>query len=552
MSAICVSSIRRTILYQARSIIFILFIVSESPLFAEEKTNKVLVTTNYGKVEGVIDGTSKHYRGIPYAKPPTGELRWQPPQVPDRWPGTRDASDYGAICPQKPRSKNSLPISEDCLTLNISVPATVTGSSKLPVVVEIHGGGFVKGSGADVDLKFAGTWNNKSIILVTFNYRLGALGFFSDPELHKGIENQNVSSSVANYGLLDMIAALRWVNGNIQQFGGDVSRITISGVSAGGMSVNMLMVMPEAKGLFSRAIAQSGYGTWPLPRIASLSIDSSPIAEDVSQEIINRVRLNRNVSPDLDLRSTPAKYWVEAVEGFHLPVVDGVTLPEEPGILFARGEQHPVNFITGGNSFDGSVYPYSGISSEAFLSMFDDLKLEVRMLYQEDFSVNNNRGISRLFGDTRYVFSAAYLAEKASAKQSVYLYYLDYVPELMKKQWPGAPHALEVVLMHGNNGDLLAYGITENSIGIQMRNYWANFIKSGDPNGEDLPHWPQVEKGNKFWLVFNNQISIKQGILGEKLSILEAVYQARISNFMYGQFNKVNSYDLNDFNSSNH
>ena len=220
----------------------------------------------------------------------------------------------------------------------------------------------------------------RGVVFVSINYRLGPLGFFAHPA---------IGSRVANYGLQDMILALEWVRENIAAFGDDPDRVTIFGLSAGGMAASLLLVSEAAAGLFQGAIAQSGYGTWALPRTANapapaplgMDLNRAASAESLALELIERV------SPDADtadgLRALDAMALMEAVEGFHLPVVDGVTLREEPGILFLAGLQHDVPVITGGTSFDGSVMPYSGISVDAYERIWGEDYPAARHLYMK-------------------------------------------------------------------------------------------------------------------------------------------------------------------------
>ncbi len=470
-----------------------------------------LASTQYGRLSGVIEADSKIFRGIPYAQPPVGDLRWQPPLQPEQWEGVRSASTFGFSCPQKQRLEST---SEDCLTLNIATPLSATTTSKLPVLVWVHGGGFVGGSGSS-DIYNADLWNANDIVLVTLNYRLGALGFFAHPALE--------DEHGANYGLMDMVAALEWVKANIEGFGGDSESVTVAGLSAGGMAVNLLMVAPQAKGLFKGAIAHSGYGTWPLPRTNSQSISADfSSAELLGQQIVERATLNlKTMVTRAELNAITAEQFTHAISGFHLPIVDGISLAEETAIMFARGQQHPVPFVSGGSSYDGSVFPYSGLTEQTVLSHVDERKGQIPDLWQSDYSISDELGFNRFFGDLRYLFSGSYSTRQMKhANQSGYLYMYDYVPVDKQGQWPGAPHGSELRGLFNDQSTEVAK---------TMRRYWVNFIKTGNPNGKGLSQWPAVSDEKPEWMVFSDRSAVEIGVRQKKMDFLELIYSERVN-----------------------
>ena len=479
------------------------------------------IQTAGGLVQGVSEPGIRVFRGIPYAAPPVGRWRWRPPQRAAPWEGARAADEFGASCPQPGAPE---PMTEDCLTLNIWTPADAAETSRLPVMVWIHGGGFRSGSGSD-RVSHGDHLARDGVVLVTLNYRLGALGFLAHPLL----ETNPVDEPRANYGLLDMVAALEWVKGNIGGFGGDPECVTIFGESAGGMAVHLLMVVPQAKGLFHRAIGMSGYGTWPLPRVrAAVSPDApagAPSGEEIAKAIIDRATPE---GPALEtaeqLRQIPAAQLAEAVEPLHLPVVDGDVVPDEPGILFARGVQHDVPFMTGGDSFDGAVMPWSGIPAEDFLDSWGEHGGRLRMLYADDFAVSDQLGANRLFGDARYVMAGRYLAtQMARVSSPGYLYYFTFVPSAQGSQWPGAPHGSELGPLFGHVEDADAL-----EVGHAMRAYWLNFARTGDPNGTGRPGWPVYDGGVDEWLVIGETPEVQSGVIRDKLDFLEARYLERV------------------------
>jgi len=486
------------------------------PAGQTDPAERAIVRTAEGVLRGQRVGDAHVFRGIPYASPPVGERRWQPPHPVESWSGVRSAEAFGPACPQPTAFSfmipDDQPPSEDCLTLNLSVPV---GASGLPVLVMIHGGGFASGSGEYL-LMAAPLLNEEDVLLVTFNYRLSALGFFAHPELD--------GTHGVNYGLMDMIAVLEWVNANIAAFGGDPDRVTITGVSAGGMSVDSLMVTPETAGLFFGAIAQSGYGTWPRqPRTAGVDpIVGAPSAEGMGLALAGRAagRPADEVTRE-DLYELTSEQLVEAVSGFHIPVVDGISLPEESGILFALGRQHAVPYISGGTSYDGSVLSISGTTQEDVLAMTAGRADRMRALWADDFAVSDELGISRFFGDLRYVYAGWNMTRSMRrVDRPAFLYMFEYVPPENRDALPGATH--------GSGFDTM-WGQPDLPIAATMRDYWINFVKTGDPNGEGLVTWPtSVGADARRWLVFGERVERKDDLRANKMAFIDELWEARV------------------------
>lgn len=471
--------------------------------------------TTQGLLVGMDEQNSLVFKGIRYAEPPTKERRWAPPEPAAAHEGVQPVVELGAACPQ---ARIDHPTSEDCLFLNIWTPAVDAG--KRPVMVWIHGGGFRAGSGNINGHVFA----DRGAVVVSINYRLGPLGYFAHPEL---------PANQANFGLLDMIAALEWVQANIANFGGDPDNVTIFGVSAGGMAVNMLMAAPRAKGLFHKAIAQSGYSTWPLPRTRNatnkgvLDWHQQPVpsAEDVSAELVSKVHSG---ATDLQtLRSLPADDLVGALEGFQLPIVDGDLLPDEPAVVLSQ-RKPDVPLITGGNSHEGTVIANSGLGLADVKHMLAEFETEVRKLYADDFARSDDTAWGRVFGDNRYLLSAHMLASRpASQHGPVWLYFVDFVPEAYADEWLGTPHGMDAFFLF--QGEQSKDPAVVN-LASRMANYWFNFARTGDPNGDGtvsgLRQWPQYHP-DKTWLVFSDEDGVKKDVLGEKLQFLAERYRAR-------------------------
>ncbi len=476
-----------------------------------------LVRLSHSTIEGTRHSETQVFRGIPYAAPPVGELRWQSPRKPNLRARHIEALDFGPACLQTTIANSPpLEMSEDCLTLNVWTPGT--DAKKRPVMVWIHGGGFRAGSGNIAGEVFAA----EGVVLVSLNYRLGPLGFFSHDAL---------SAEQANFGLLDMILALRWVQTNIDSFGGDPDNVTLFGISAGGMAVDLLMVNENAAGLFHKAIAQSGYATWAMPRSggapmpAPLHMDmtSARRAESIAAALVRK--LTNAPQTEATLRELDGFALVSALDGFQLPIVDGTSLKEESAVLFLRGEQHDVPFITGGNSFDGSVMPYSGISLETYEGFLGHELRKARQLYKDDLAISREQGVQRMFGDNRYLLSARVLSSgMRKLSSSSWLYYIDFPGRDQNLADPGTPHGRDLYFLFDGH---LSDDEKVRGFSARLKAYWVNFAKTGDPNGPELAQWPKNDPTRDCWLVFSDSDSAQCDIIGDKLDIHEHQFRKR-------------------------
>lgn len=463
---------------------FLLFLVV-FPAWAD--SSKPEAVLSQGAVQGRLQDGVERFLGIPYASPPVGSHRWKPAQAVASHEGVLHADSYGAAClqPSHPRLP-TLEMSEDCLTLNVWRPEK--SDKPLPVMVWIHGGGFTMGSGQIPGEVLA----REGVIVVSFNYRLGALGFFAHPALE---------SSIANFGLSDATLALEWVHDNIAALGGDPANVTLFGVSAGGMMVNMLLVSDPAEGLFQKAIAQSGYITWPLPVTekekakAVQDIDGRDMetAEQEWKKLVDAVAPN-TMTPDA-LRELDGGALVATVQGFSRPIVDGVTLEDQPYRL-AQTRSLRVPLITGGNSFEGSIMPYSGITMEQYQQSWEGQASTFNELYTSDLQLDSNLAYSRAFGDERYLLSAYYLARAWQDKKApVWLYYTDIA---VSPDVPGAPHGVDQQLLF--YPDALPSDDVK-KLATTLRNYWLNFANHGDPNGQSEKSWPSYRLEEQKWRI---------------------------------------------------
>ena len=456
------------------------------------------------------------FKGIRYAVAPVGERRWQPPQPVPASSRAADASAFGAACLQ-PRPATGAPqTAEDCLHLNVWTPGT---GQRRPVMVWIHGGGFRTGSG-NIDGEALAS---QGVVVVSMNYRLGPLGFMAHPAL---------GNEVANFGLLDMVAALRWVRENISAFGGDPRNVTIFGASAGGQAVNLLMVSPAAAGLFHKAIAMSGYAAWALPRASLAPLPApkgadrgpAPSAEAIGEAIVARVGVGAQTAATL--RRLDGQALVDAVSGFMLPIVDGRSLPEEPGILFMQGRQAAVPFMSGGNSFEGSVMPDSGVTPAMFRGILGDDLPDLRAAYADDFKVGEDLGIARIFGDYRYLLSARVLAgAMAKVGRPAWLYYVALTPAQRPAAWPGTPHAYDAALLFG---DAPSANASARALGARLRERWIAFARHGSPQVDGRPAWPASPSGAGEWMVFADGDEAQAAVIGQRLDLLERNYRRRL------------------------
>ena len=447
-----------------------------------------VVETQSGLVQGMANenGTVMAFKGIPYAAPPVGDLRWKEPQPPLRWDGIRDAGEFCASCIQILRY-NHLPggpwteefmvqneISEDCLFLNIWTPAK-KASDRLATMVYIHGGAFTEGSGS-IDVYDGEEMAKKGIIVITINYRLGAFGFLAHPELTT--ESPNHVSG--NYGILDQVAALRWVRENISAFGGDPARVTIAGQSAGASSVRALIVSPLAKGLFSGAITQSGSG-----------YTGSGNATMLGDAEANGLKFAeaKGASSLADLRAMPAEDILAqdpGQRGFRFGmVVDNYCITGDYMSVFRAGEQNDTPFMTGLN--EGEVR-YGGEITDEFYALYPlspdrDTLAGITIAAQERSRLN-----AFLWMDYR----------SKTSKTNGYIYFFDRAIPWPEYPQFGAFHTGEVPYVF-NNLKMLdrPWTAADTLAADRMSSYWVNFVKTGDPNGKGLPEWSPFSSNDK-------------------------------------------------------
>ena len=493
--------------------------------------------TDSGLISGLVLGADKAvrvYRGIPYAAPPVGVLRWKPPQPVEPWQGVRPCTEFSAWCPQ-PRpamGREYGALSEDCLYLNVWTPAT-SPDAKLPVMLWIHGGGHAAGSGA-MTYYHGDKLARKGVVVVTINYRLGPFGYLAHPLLSKESEH-GVSG---NYGLLDQIAALQWVQRNIAAFGGDPGCVTVFGESAGAVSTCRLMVSPLAKGLFHRAIAQSGGAHGRNRHLRKTWYGQQPM-EKVGERIAKALDCHTGADPLAAMRAKP---WQEVLavsnptqglfgKGTRFgPVIDGWALPDDPTDLFRAGKQHDVPFMVGANADEGTVFMRQLPIKRAF-----GYKLIVRWLFKERagdvlklFPVRGDAdaqaAAARLVGVSSFVTPMRWLARAMERVPSNgYLYHFTRVPAGERTRQYGAFHGLEIAYVFGHLPPVFAPVATDRQLSATMQACWTRFAKIGDPNGERLPRWPAYTAAIDRYIEFGDEVVVKARLHHEACDLFDAI-----------------------------
>ncbi len=462
-----------------------------------------------GLLQGVTENAMHVFKGIPYAAPPVGDLRWRPPQPALAWNGTRDARLFGESCPQ-PFIKHlsaglGLPGNEDCLKLNVYAPQK--SGKDLPVMVWFHGGGlFVDGAR---DPQF--TPNNlvkNGVVVITMDYRLGSLGFFAPKELIE--EAKAKGEPVGNYGTMDQIAALKWVKNNIHVFGGDPNNVTIFGQSAGGRSVTWLMVSDAAKGLFHKAIAQSAQQS-PLRGMTEKRFGLIP-----EVEVDAKYMASLGVKSLAELRRLPTEKLVLNSAAFYEgefggPFVDGEILKGDPIPLFAAGKQARIPFMIGTNSWDSSFLVPGQPPLEAFLKQVHEDTKTIDKLY---FKVKDKCILSSdVMEDMLYRASTKMLANSMNGVAPAYAYYFDYLTKNIRPAYPGAPHTFEIAFVFGSldlmpqapkqreSGNDQCAKIEKATAEIKQKNiwpkYWYPIVDRKDSQDQAMS-----EKMSKSWTAF--------------------------------------------------
>jgi para-nitrobenzyl esterase len=478
------------------------------------------------------------YRGIPYAAPPVGDLRWKPPAPVVPWTGVRAADHFGASCMQAQREQSNswwnddvYPVSEDCLYLNVWTPAA-SADERLPVMVWIYGGGFAIGTTA-AQLYDGSELAEKGVVLVSVAYRVGAFGFLAHPEL-----SRESGKGSGNYGLQDMIAGLEWVRDNIASFGGDPRNVTIFGESAGGIAVSMLAASPYAKGLFHKAISQSGGSFAPSRRAAEggLSVPSLALAETTGSEFLGKLGATTIAAA----RALPAGEIQQAqgpgLTGGFWPVDDGDVLPGDQYVLYGAGRFNDTPVLIGTNSDEGALFIQGGVTSAAFQGQmrggYGEHADELLGVYPNATDAQALQGARDVFRDSLFAWPTWAWARLQSAKGNgrAYVYYFDHrAPQRPNGAW----HADEMAYVFRNLGSGFAgvsVGATrpeDLAMSDLLSTYWTNFAKTGDPNGSGLPRWPAFTEASQQLMILDSASSARPVPNMEQLEAWEAYYAWR-------------------------
>ncbi len=482
------------------------------------------VQTKSGAVSGLA-GDVATFKGIPFAAPPVGPLRWREPQPLAPWSGVRPATQFGHDCMQTPYVISSgQTVSEDCLTLNVWTPS-LHPSTKAPVMVFIYGGAFIGGSSA-YSLYDGAALARQGVVVVSFNYRVGVFGFLAHPQLTA----QSPHHTSGHYGLLDQIAALEWVKANIGAFGGDHDRVTIFGESAGTSSVALLMTSPLAKGLFQRAILQSTALSSDMPNLASAEAAGLTLGADIDAL--------RATPADKLLASTfsfaPHRSGVAGLP-FPTPVVDGYVLPRQPAAAFEQGEFENVPTLIGENANEGRMFapkPQDATVSAYHAwaaKTFGDLTPAFLKLYPAATDGEALAAMTAAYGDGEFGYAVRLIARDVSRRQPhTYSYVFTYAQSGQAP--PTHSQELPFVFATLDQPTFIAHppaDASDQAMSQTMMAAWVRFAKTGDPNGQGLPAWPAYDAGSDPYLEFGRPLKVGHAFHRPEIDLMQRVYDAR-------------------------
>lgn len=503
------------------------------------------VKTTSGIVRGVTVNAISSFKGIPYAAPPVGEYRWRSPQPVKPWKEVRDASKYCADCPQRQWPGSTAKTSEDCLFLNVWTPSTSTSKSKLPVMVWIHGGAFVAGSGSSPG-EAGDSFARQGVVLVTFNYRLGRLGHFAFPALSK----EHPEEFKGSYAYMDQVAALKWVKENIAAFGGDPDNVTIFGFSAGGVSVHTLLTIPAAKGLFHKAIGHSSGGRAGVLTGRPIAKDYADPLYPVSAETIgiNFARKHKIESTDAaglaKLRSLSVEEIIDGGQEsdsagariYSGPILDGKLVPETSESVYNSGRQAVVPLMIGNCSAEVSGGFVNSVNSkEALFALFGENEAEAKAAFDPDGSKEFNEVITKFNTDWVWGEPARMTARVFVKKhEPTYVFQFGYVPAIARERSRyGAGHGSDISFvfntLNARWGGPAEPTPQEKDLATIMNTYWANFAKTGNPNGKGLPAWPlyDIQKEEILDIDIDGKIVSKPDPRKARLNVIEKAFNKK-------------------------
>jgi len=486
------------------------------------------VTTPSGALRGLAEEGVSAFLGIPYAAPPVGDLRWRPPTTAAPWTGVRDATQKGPACPQaRGTLLGAAPIAEDCLTLNVWTPATAPAASqRLPVMVFIHGGGFTAGTVAGRD--YDGTaLARRGVVLVNFNYRLGQLGFLAHPAL---AAEDTAHRSAGNYGLLDQQAALRWVQSHIASFGGDPNNVTLFGESAGSISVCAQMASPLARGLFHKAISQSGPCSFVItpqrdlpaaPMLQSAESLALRFAREAGCEATPTAACLRALPVDRVLTAAPTPLELTRFGARYQPNIDGHVLPEMPWVSFLAGRVARVPFLSGTNRDEGTFFTFSApVPSEAAYRTAVEALVPghaadvVDRLYPPSAHGGSpNAAFTAFLGDAVFVCPARAQARlMATTEVPTWLYHFTRLNRAGMALGLGVFHTAELPYVFDNFVGIFSRTSADVPVMEAMQGYWTRFAATGDPNGAGAVPWPRFSATADTHLEIGDTVRADMGL----------------------------------------
>ena len=485
-----------------------------------------VVRVDSGQLQGAVDDGVVSYKGIPFAAPPVGDLRWRPPQPAAPWTGVRQATKFGADCmqgrfgpPPAPGAPSEPAPSEDCLYLNVWSPSNATPGAKRPVMFWIYGGGFVGGSSA-LPLTSGTQFAKQGVVLVAANYRVGRFGFFAFPALSR----EHPDELKGNYAYMDEIAALQWVKRNIAAFGGDPNNVTIFGFSAGGVSVHSLLTIRKARGLFEKAIVESGGSRDSVLTARPMSKDgvdpNYPVSavtigidfarsmgiEGTDQAALARLRA---LSAEQILNGAPPKPGAPPAFVETTPILDGKLITETAETAYKAGRAPHVPLMLGSNSADFAGPRIRATTKEQLFAHFGKWSAQSKAAYDPD----GKTPLATLLAEANDDFGQAEparFAARAFARNGspVYLYRFSYVQTALRDRLPGTPHGGEIPFVFGTLG-VGGFGppipptAQDEAVSRMAQGYWVNFAKTGNPNGAGLPKWPRYDTSKNLIFEFH-------------------------------------------------
>ena len=490
---------------------FLLGLLSVTPSFAQIEDP---VTISTGQVSGTEpeDGVVA-FKGIPYAAPPVGDLRWKPPQPAGDWAGVRASTEFGANCTASGRGRGGATASEDCLYINVWTAAK-SPEERRPVFVWTYGGGFTGGSGSQ-DWYDGAALAKKGLVVVNYNYRLGVFGFFAHPELTAESEHH----ASGNQGMLDFLAALKWVQENIEGFGGDPNNVTIAGESAGSIAVAAMLGSKLGDGLYNRAIGQSA-------SFMGLNISRQPTREQVEQAAVKAAD-GKSLA---ELRALPTQEAAAQLRGVRAGIsIDGYVIPKDLSLIYAAGEQNHVDVLVGSNHDEGTFGGFGRVGTaeefrESARKTYGDMADEFFKLYPADTDEQATASGLERSRDLVAWNMRNWARDEQEEGKNAYLYFFTRVSPGNEER--GATHTAELYYMF-QNPPPQGWDETDTRLSDQMSSYWANFAAKGDPNGPGLAGWPKYnpKRNDGQAMVFGNAAMFGKQIDTARLDFWDRYYK---------------------------